>query len=202
MTTVDALFEEFVSCWTRDDPVDLDGLLERAGPGVDELAGLIDAFLERVPRRPPSQEATEAVAALAVRLDHEPPLLTARVAGRTRLRDLTSAIVASCGLPAEAEQLVRSYYQRLEGGLLDPAGVSSRVWSVLERMIGPTVRKLAFDGYLPGGVAPAAPRLAFRRVASADFLADGVAAEGSVSDELPENVRRKVEGLFVGEAGD
>ena len=68
-------------------------------------------------------------------------------------------------------------------------------------MIGPTVRKLAFDGYLPGGVAPAAPRLAFRRVASADFLADGVAAEGSVSDELPENVRRKVEGLFVGEAG-
>lgn len=198
MTPVDALFEEFVSRWTRDEPVDLDGLLERAGSGTDELARLIDAFLERAPRRTPSAEAREAISALVAHLEQEPPLLAARVAGRRRVRDLTPAIVAACDLPAEAERLVRSYYQRLEGGLLDPRGVSDRVWAVLEAIIGPAVRNLALKGYLPRQAAPAAPTVAFQRVASTDSPAPLTVTGPPVGDELPEEVRRKVADLFTG----
>ena len=158
MSSVDALFEEFVSRWTRDETIDVDALLERAGPESDELARLIDAFLARAPRREPSAEARAAVAALAARLEQEPPLLTARVAARARVRDVAAAIVTACALPAEAEQLVRSYYQRLEGGLLDPKGVSDGVWSVLERVLGPAVRNAGDRGLLAQAHRPSRSR--------------------------------------------
>jgi hypothetical protein len=197
VSSVDALFEEFVSRWTREEPVDVDGLLERAGPGTDELAGLIDAFLERAPRRAPSDRAREAVAALAARLESEPPLLAARVAARQRVRDVAAAIVAACALPAEAEQLVRSYYQRLEGGLLDPEGVSERVWSVLEKLLGDAAHKLASAGFSPGAVVRGQPAVAFQRRASADFAAAS-AGPAPAGRELPPEVRREVEALFTG----
>jgi hypothetical protein len=201
VTSVDALFDEFLTRWTREEPIDVAGLLERAGPDTDELARLIDTFLERAPRREPSEASRTAVSALAARLGAEPPLLSARVAARRRVGDVTAAIVAACGLPAEAEALVRSYYQRLEGGLLDPGGVSDRVWTVLERLLGPSVRAETSEGFsitLEGF----AHGLAFRRLASAEVQVMGAAVPRSAAGDEPEDdVRRQVDELFTGAAG-
>jgi hypothetical protein len=196
VTAVDALFEEFVSRWSRDEPVDVEDLLARAGPGTNELARLIDTFLERAPRREPSKEARATVASLAAGLEGEPPLVAARVASRQRVADVTAAIVSVCGLPANAEKLVRSYYQRLEGGLLDPKGVSDRVWSVLERVLGPAARTQAEGGF--SNRLSIQQTLAFQRPASAEAPAFAAPAGVPVPDELPETVRREVEELFTG----
>jgi hypothetical protein len=198
MTSIDALFEELVARWTRAEPLDVDGLLERAGTQADELARLIDAFLERAPRRAPSPEAREAVASLAARLANEPPLVSARVAARQRVRDLTQALLAGCGLPVDAEGLVRSYYQRLEGGLLDPAGVSDRVWRVLDKVIGLKARELAQAGFSRSQRPLPATSLAFQRLATADFPA----AVRPTTQALPDEMRREVERLFTGREAD
>jgi hypothetical protein len=195
VSSVDALFEEFVTGWASDNPVDVTRLLERAGPETDELARLIDAFLARAPRGEPSAAARAAVAALAGRLEQEPPLLAARVAARARVRDIAEAIVKACALPAEAEQLVRSYYQRLEGGLLDPKGVSDGVWSVLERVLGPTVRTQAFEGFSPKRSAFKGS-LAFHRLANAGSAMPEAASAPRPREGLSPDVRRRVDELF------
>jgi hypothetical protein len=194
--SVDTLFEEFVTTWTGGDSIDINELLERSGPDKDVLAALVDAFLARAPRRPPSEESKQAVSALAARLNEsEPPLLSARVAARKKLADVAAAIVSACGLPVEAEGLVRDYYQRLEVGLLDPAGVSRSVWAVLERVVAPAARKLAVQGY-PYRTAHSRPMVSFQRLAdSAGAVSPAVqAAEPSRSSEL----EHEVAALFAG----
>ena len=83
--TVEHLFDEFVDRWTRDEPLEVDELLVRAGPQADELAALIDTFLERAPRREPTPEALAFVRSL-----DDPPLLRARQARRLKLDDLAA----------------------------------------------------------------------------------------------------------------
>jgi hypothetical protein len=188
------LFEEFVAEWTSGKPVDLEVLFERAGPQAHALGRLVDIFLERAPRRQPSAESKRAVADLAARLERrEPPLLAARVVARRRVREIAAAIVSACGLPDEAEKLVRSYYQRLELGLLDPAGVSNRVWAVLEQAVAPAAKALAVQGY------PYSPSLhpdaSFQRLAAGSAAFPAAApAQGSVPSEL----ERDVAALFIG----
>lgn len=202
MTSIDALFEELVARWARAEPLDVDGLLERAGAQADELARLIDTFFERAPRRAPSPEAREAVTALAARLENEPPLVSARVAARQRVRDLTQALIAGCGLPVDAEGLVRSYYQRLEGGLLDPAGVSDRVWAVLDKVIGLKARALAQAGFSRSQGPQAAATPVFQRLATTADRSVSEAAGRSVRPEPPDEIRREVERLFTGREAD
>jgi hypothetical protein len=193
---VDTLFEEFVTTWTSGDSIDLDELLDRAGPDKDALAALVDGFLARAPRRPPSEESKRAVSALASRLaDSEPPLLSARVAARKKLSDVAAAIASACGLSAEAEGLVRDYYQRLELGSLDPAGVSGRVWAVLERAVAPAARKLAAEGY-PYRAAHAQPMAAFRRLT--ESAADFSPAVPAAKPLPPSDLERQVSALFTG----
>lgn len=63
-----------------------------------------------------------------------PPLLQARQARRLRLDDVAGGLVRLLGLPAEARGRVRSHYQDLELGRLDPAGVAASVWVALARL--------------------------------------------------------------------
>jgi hypothetical protein len=111
------------------------------------------------------------------------------------VRDVVQRILVACELPAQAEGLVQSYYQRLEGGLLDPSGVSDRIWTVLERTVEPAARRLALDGYSPE--APSAPMVAFRRVASADYAAQLALAGDPVPGEPPEDLQSRVRDLFT-----
>jgi hypothetical protein len=192
-TSVDELFEEFVERWALGEDVDVGALIDRAGPERDELAGLVDAFLQRAPRRAPSEESKLAVAALTTRA--EPPLLTARVAARLKVRDVVRAIVDACGLPSEAERPVHDYYQRLELGLLDPRGVVDNVWAALERAVTPSARKLAVLGYPFRPSAPAV-ELAFQRLA--DSAASGAPPVAASAPEKPSEIEREVARLFTG----
>ena len=200
MIGVDALFEEFVAGWSKAETPDLAALLTRAGPGREELANLIDVFLARAPRGEPSPAALQAVGALSARLAQEPPLLSARVVARKRLQEVVDAIVAFCELPVNAGQFVRSYYQRLEGGLLDPNGVSNRVWTAIEQAVSPVAKKLAFEGFAP---APAQGGMLFKRAASEDRAAPAsfaAAAEPmpAAASLEPDKVERRVAALFTG----
>jgi hypothetical protein len=194
--SVDELFEEFVEGWALGEDADVGVLLERAGPERDQLAGLVDAFLQRAPRREPSEESKLAIAALTAHA--EPPLLTARVAARLKVRDVVRAIVAACGLPSEAEPLVHDYYQRLELGLLEPRGVADKVWAALEKAVSPSVRKLADLGY-PFRPPATAAGLAFQRLADSPAPA---APAPAAAPSMPSEAEREVERLFTGAGSD
>lgn len=151
--------DELVGRWTRGEPLAVDELLVRAGPRSDALAQLIVAFLERAPRREPTPAALAFVRSL-----DEPSLLRVRQARRLKLDDLAAGLVDKLGLPTGAGVRVRRYYQELELGQLDSAGVAASVWDALGGLLGRDARGLV--ALRP--VAPAAAAM-FR---AADFAAD------------------------------
>ena len=155
--TPEQLLDELVRRWTRGEPLAVEDLLTRAGPGADELATLIDAFLERAPRREATPEALAFVQALDT-----PPLLRARQARRLKLDDLVTGLVQRLGLPDDARAKVRRYYQELELGQLDAAGVAASVWGALAELLGRDARGLA-------GMAPPPPLGAAAMYRRADF---------------------------------
>ena len=135
---LEQLLDEFVGRWARDEPLAVDELLVRAGPQADELAVLIDRFLERAPRREPTPDALAFVRSL-----DDPPLLRARQALGLKLDDLAAALVEKLGLGEGARAKVRRYYQELELGQLEPAGVAASVWDALTGLLGRDARGLA-----------------------------------------------------------
>jgi hypothetical protein len=139
-STPEQLLADLVGRWTRGEPLEVEALLERAGPRSDELALLIDAFLERAPRREPTQDAVAFVRALD---EPQPPLLRARQARRLKLDDIAAALVDRLGLPDGARVKVRRHYQALELGQLDPAGVAATVWAALAIILGRDAQSLA-----------------------------------------------------------
>ena len=183
-TTVEQLLDDFIGRWTRDEPLAVDELLVRAGPQADELAGLIDRFLERAPRREPTPDALAYVRAL-----DDPPLLRARQALGLKLDDFAEALVARLGLGEGARRKVRSYYQQLELGQLDASGVAASVWDALSGLLGRDARQLA--AFQPP--APAAG--AMYRVATADYDVPSVAYAQAAKAE-PE--LDEVDRLFTG----
>lgn len=132
---LDTLLDELARRHARGETLDVEGLLARAGPEADRLADLIDRFLERAPRGEPSDEALAYI-----RTFDEPPILRARIAQALRVDDVVDAIVGACGLRPDQRVKARRYYQQLEGGVLDPTGVTQPVWDVLSRLLGPVER--------------------------------------------------------------
>lgn len=163
VSTTEQLFDELVGRWTRGEPLEVDELLLRAGPQSNELAGLIDTFLERSPRREPTPAALAFVRSL-----DEPSLLRARQARRLKLDDLTAGLIEKLGLPTAARAKVRRYYQDLELGQLDSAGVAANVWEALSGLLGRDARRLA--ALRPG--APTAPAMFRLADHDADFAED------------------------------
>ena len=182
--TVEQLLDEFVGRWARDEPLAVDEILVRAGPQADELAGLIDRFLERAPRREPTPDALAYVRAL-----DDPPLLRARQAIGLKLDDLAAALASRLSLDERARPKVRRYYQQLELGQLDASGVAASVWDALTGLLGHDARRLA--AFQPQ--APAAK--AMFRVASADYDVPSVAYAPATK---PEPELDEVDLLFTG----
>ncbi|MBD0291668.1 MAG: hypothetical protein ICV74_10475 [Thermoleophilia bacterium] len=138
--SVNELFDDFAARRARGERPDVREYLARAGPEADALASLLDRLLASTPP-PPADPGT--VAAFEGRLAGEPPLLalrTRRGLPRTRVVD---ALVQTLGLDAGKSAKVKRYYHELETGLLDPRGVSGRVFSVLERVLDARVEELA-----------------------------------------------------------
>jgi hypothetical protein len=147
---LETLLDELARRHARGEPIDVEGTLAKAGDRADELAPLIDAFLERAPRRAPSDEALAYVRSL-----DDPPMLRARVAKALRVDDVVDAIVAACKIQPDARPKVRRYYQQLEGGVLDPSRVAASVWDAITDVLGRSRASLTAPSL--GAAAAAAP---------------------------------------------
>jgi hypothetical protein len=147
---LETLLDELARRHARGEPLDVEGTLAKAGDRADELAPLIEAFLERAPRRAPSDEALAYVRSL-----DDPPMLRARVAKALRVDDVVDAIVAACEIQPDARPKVRRYYQQLEGGVLDPSRVAASVWDAITDVLGRSRASLTAPSR--GAALPAAP---------------------------------------------
>jgi len=187
--TPEQLLDELVDRWAQGAPLDVDELLVRAGPRSDELASLIDAFLQRAPRREPTPEALAFVRSL-----DEPSLLVARQERRLKLDDLVAGLVERLLLPVGASTKVRRYYQQLELGQLDPAGVAASVWIALADLLGRDAKGLAAVP-LPAPAAAPMFRVADANTSLFDMVSLSAAAERfegaeSRAPEEPDEVDR------------
>jgi hypothetical protein len=137
MVDADRLFDEFAASYVRGEQPDLIDYLARAGDSADELARLVAVFLRVAPTPEPSDEA---VAVMHARLEGEPGLLALR---RTRARKVDEVVAElASGLGVQDLPRLKRYYQRLEGGTLDPRPVDERVWDALRTIFVTNVRAI------------------------------------------------------------
>jgi hypothetical protein len=133
------LFAEYADAYTRGEHPRAEEYLARAGGQADEFARLLERFVRAAPAREPDA-ATLALTEAA--LLGEPPLVTLRASQGIRVDDVVDALVEQLEVDESKRAKLKSYYQRLEGGLLDPAAVNRRVWAVLKNMLGPRSEEL------------------------------------------------------------
>jgi hypothetical protein len=133
------LFAEYADAYSRGEHPRAEEYLARAGGQADELARLLERFVRAAPAREPDA-ATLALTEAA--LTGEPPLVTLRASQRIRVDDVVDALVERLDVDEAKRAKLKGYYQRLEGGLLEPAGVSRRVWDVLKSVLGPRSEEL------------------------------------------------------------
>jgi hypothetical protein len=186
-TDLETLLDELARRYARGEPLDVEGTLSRAGERADELAPLIDTFLVRNARRPPTDEALAYVRSL-----DDPPMLRARLAKALRVDDVVDAIVAACKIRPDARPKVRRYYQQLEGGVLDPAPVAGSVWDAISTLLGRSRESLTVPH---AGIMPSASPMyrADRLFEPGEMPA---LAERLVEPEPPD----EVDALFLGES--
>jgi hypothetical protein len=134
------LFAEYADAYARGEHPRAEEYLARAGEQADELARLLERFVRAAPAREPDA-ATLALTKAA--LTGEPPLVTLRASQGIRVDDVVDALVERLDLDKSKRAKLKGYYQRLEGGLLEPARVSGRVWEVLTSIVGPRSKELA-----------------------------------------------------------
>ena len=144
MASHSELLDDFIAAWNAGKRPSVEAYLERAPEAErDELAGLINAFLDQAPvpaftRQTLAEiQAEPAVAELSALLESQAgvwPSLLPRLRRRAKLtRDqVVEALSKQLGL-AGREMKVKGYYHQMESGTLDPRGVSARV---LESLAG------------------------------------------------------------------
>jgi hypothetical protein len=137
MADVDLLFDELAAAYVRGERPDLPAYLARAGDEADELARLVDAFLRTVPPPEPSEDD---VAVMRARLGGEPGLLALRKRRGRKVDDVVDELASR--LDVDDRPRLRRYYQRLEGGVLDPHKIDERVWEALQTVFETSVRNL------------------------------------------------------------
>jgi hypothetical protein len=128
-----ALFEEYAAAYARGERPRAQEYLNRAGPGADELANLIDGWLRTVPVSEPDDETIALVGAWTA---GQPPLVELRSRRGIRVDEVVDALVTGLALNPAKRAKVKRYYQRLEQGLLDPGRVSRKVIAVVKGLVG------------------------------------------------------------------
>jgi len=177
------LFDEYAARWARGERPDAREYVARAGEGEAELRELLDRFLTA---SLPAEPTEDEVAAMQAWAAGQPPLLELRVRRGLTRASVVAALVERLGLGEAATAKVAAYYHRLEMGLLDPRGVSARVFAVLAETLGARVDELA-----AWRTPPPAPAL-YLRASEPDFSVVAPAAAG------PEEPRDEVDELFAG----
>src|SRR5436190_22580459 len=146
------LFDEYAAAYARGERPQAREYLGRAGRHADELARLIDQYLQRSPAIEPDRETVTIMGAL---VEGHPPLLELRVQRGLRREQVVDALVRMLGLDPKKEQKVADYYHQLEGGLLEPRGVDRRAWDALAATLKTRADDLVAWRPPPAEAAPA-----------------------------------------------
>jgi hypothetical protein len=178
------LFAEFADAYARGERPDAQAFLERAGGDGDELARLIERFLQGVPA--PSAGPQDA-ALLAAWLGTEPPLLELRRRQGLRVDEVVDRLGAALEIDVKRQPRLKWYYQRLEGGTLDPAGVAMRVWQALAQIFAAPARDLA-----GAWLSPPAP--------NATYLRAPLATSAAIPPMPGPDPDEEIDSLFAGNA--
>lgn len=205
---VDMLLERFKAELREHGEADPQPYLSRLhGPDRDALCALIDTVLDRAPDPPfdsarfaewrESDRGRAAVARVA--------RATAPTEGLAELRDeakltrtkLVSGLAERLGL-RDREPAVRLRYHQLESGLLEPAGVSAKVWSTLGDLLGRSAETVRAAAGAAGPAAGGAGAPVFARTALPSDDAPAAAAPAPPADE-PDDP--EVDALFLGPGG-
>lgn len=196
MADVETLLADFIAADRRGEAPDPLPYLERLGAADRaELAGLIDAYLVRAPRRPFDADAFAAsrarpvvddlARALGGRSGRWPALLP-RLRHRAELRraQLVERLADALGAGDRTDK-VGAYYHAMERGTLPADGVSDRVLEALGRIVGEGVEALREAGRAlsagAGGSTATGP--VFARVAVPDEAYADVDADAEEDDE-------------------
>lgn len=195
MADVDRLFDELAAAYVRGERPDLPSYLARAGDDADELARLVDGFLRTVPPPEPSEDD---VAVMRARLEGEPGLLALRKRRGRRVDEVVDDLAARLDL--DDRPRLRRYYQRLEGGILDPHRIDERVWNALQELFATSVRNLIRPLVTrQGGSAMAYYRRTVSRDGPAMLQAAAQAEPALVADADPPLAQRDaLDRLFLG----
>jgi hypothetical protein len=174
------LFEEYVAAFERGERPDLRSYLERAADGRDELASLVDVWLQVAPAPEPDEEA---VALAQAWIAGEPPLVALRARRGLRRVEVVDRIVERFSLDPAKRTKVERYYHEVETGQLRP---SPRIGEALAAVFG---RALPDWRVRPLDVAPA----------PAYFRADQALPAPSISAHAAPEPWDEIDELFRGE---
>lgn len=137
---VDELLADYAAALARGERPRARDYLDRAGAEADELATMIERFLQAAPR---PVATVEESALLAGWLQNEPPLLALRVRQGLKRAAVVDSLLGLLGLAASSRVRLADAYHELETGQLDPAGVDASVWRALGEILRANVRELA-----------------------------------------------------------
>jgi hypothetical protein len=152
------LFDDYAVRYARGEHPDPVRYLEQAGERADELAQMLDAFLQWAPPPTPDDAAVTLMQAWLV---GQPPLRELRVSRGLRVEELVGQLGSQLGLDVSLSGKLRRYFQRLERGSLDVDRVDQRVFDVLSTALHTSSSTLRSWAHVPSGDQPlAAP--AFR----------------------------------------
>jgi hypothetical protein len=177
------LFDEYAAAYARGERPRAEDYLDRAGPDRTHLASLLDEFIRRTPAPPATEDDKRYLGLL---LAQDPPLLSLRVERGLRVDDVVGSLMDRLGLESTKRAKVKRYYQRLEGGLLDPLRVSKRLRAALADVLGTEADAAVF---WKGSVAAAAP--AFLRRAEYLEAAPATPSPGPAAED-------EIDRLFTG----
>jgi len=147
------LFAEYADAYARGERPRAEEYLARAGAQADELAGLLERFVQGTPARTPD---AATLALTEAWLTGEPPLVVLRASRGVLVDEVVDALVERLGLDPAKRVKVKRYYERLEQGLLEPRRVSRRVWAVVSALVGREARQQA-DRQPPRAALSATP---------------------------------------------
>jgi len=157
MSDVDRLLSEYISEHRAGSEADPVGYLEQLeGTDREELAALLDAYLQRAPGREWDPEAFRGSAAeqltqsLSKSLEGRAglwPVVLPRLREQAKVKraDLVEALAQALGVGASKEK-VATYYHEMEQGSLESTGVSDRVLDALGRLVGASAESLRRAG--------------------------------------------------------
>src|ERR687896_2335613 len=147
MNDVERLLAEYKEAPGSGGEADPERFLSRlSGVEREQLSGLIDAYLERAPRREFHAAALRDSSAAAVADSVQRtlpgsaglrPVLLPRLRNQARIKraDLVAELAARLGAQSKQEK-VASYYHEMEQGRLPASGVSDSVLEALGKIVG------------------------------------------------------------------